>query len=46
MVLSKKIEVRGSKIAGHGLYCTERIEKDEVVSADNTTAAPSAVDFI
>lgn len=34
MVLSKKIEVRTSKIAGHGLYCKERIEVGEMVSED------------
>ena len=32
MVLSKKIEVRTSKIAGHGLYAKERIEVGEMVS--------------
>jgi hypothetical protein len=32
MVLSKKIEVRESKIAGHGLYAKERIEVGEMVS--------------
>jgi hypothetical protein len=31
MVLSSKIEVRTSKIAGHGLYAKERIEIGEMV---------------
>jgi hypothetical protein len=33
MVMNKKIVVRESAIAGHGLYVVERINKGEVVGA-------------
>jgi len=45
MVLNKKIVMRESAIAGHGLYAVERISKGEIVRSHDARATESTLDL-